>query len=284
MEAWVVASSTCNSNIRFFFSTWDASGGNVFWPSIGNTAPSAAQTWTKISGLITIPAGKYLAAFGVGTSQTTPTTAAGYWCVTNVKMRKAIDNALVVAGSITADKLDANAITGKTVQSSANGHRIVLNPSGTLIFYTGSALEFAPDRVEPNGSQTSLAVLGPKTDDIIDYGLTLRQVGAQTTATIDTDLTTVSGDLKVLGNMTPGNMAWGNTLITPVPNTPTSITLTGVPIASAGSYTVLVTANSTVPGTVVMVSASNISSDGFTLWINRKDNATTTLMWMMLAR
>ncbi|MEU6325354.1 hypothetical protein [Streptomyces sp. NPDC047009] len=57
-----------------------------------------------------------------------------------------------------------------------------------------------------------------------------------------------------------------------------------MPIASAGSYTVLVTANSTVPGTVVMVSASNISSDGFTLWINRKDNATTTLMWMMLAR
>ncbi|MGW2550131.1 hypothetical protein [Streptomyces sp. NPDC001635] len=115
VEAWVVASSTCNANLRFFLTTWDAAGGNTSWPSTANVSPSATRTWTKISGQITIPAGKYLAAFGIGPVATTPTTAAGFWCITNIKMRKAVDSALVVAGSITAEKLDADAINGKTI-------------------------------------------------------------------------------------------------------------------------------------------------------------------------
>ncbi|MFE4681539.1 phage baseplate assembly protein V [Streptomyces sp. NPDC056721] len=111
VEAWVAASADCNASLRFFLSTWDASGGNTSWPSVGTTLPSAAQTWTKISGQITIPAGKYLAAFGVGPTQTTPTTATGSWFVTNVKMRKAVDNALVVDGSLTAAKITAGTLT-----------------------------------------------------------------------------------------------------------------------------------------------------------------------------
>ncbi|MEU1592764.1 hypothetical protein ABZ468_07860 [Streptomyces sp. NPDC005708] len=284
VEAWVVASATCNSNIRFFFSTWDAAGGNVTWPAAANTAPSAAQTWTKISGQITIPAGRYLAAFGIGASQTTPTTAAGYWCVTNLKMRKAIDNALVVQGSITADKLDANAITGKTVQSSANGHRIVLDPSGTLMFYTGSGIEFAPGRVEPNGSQTSLAVLGPKTDDIVDYGLTLRQVGAQTTATIDTDLTNIVGDLSAGGTFTAGNIASGRVSITPsAANTPASVTVTGLGL-SGNNPRGLATANSVVVGTSVLgVGVSSVTNDSVTVWVTATNTAQRFVDWLVIA-
>jgi hypothetical protein len=111
VEAWVVASSDCNANMRFFLTTWDASGANTAWPSVGTTLPSAAQTWTKISGQITIPSGKYLATFGIGSTQTTPTTATGAWFVTNVKMRKAVDNALVVDGSLTASKITAGTLT-----------------------------------------------------------------------------------------------------------------------------------------------------------------------------
>ncbi|WP_130335036.1 phage baseplate assembly protein V [Streptomyces sp. BK022] len=111
VEAWVAASPDCNANLRFFLTVWDANGANVTWPSVGTTLPSAAQTWTKISGQITIPAGKYLATFGIGSTLTSPTTAAGSWFVTNVKMRKAIDNALVVAGTLTADKISAGALT-----------------------------------------------------------------------------------------------------------------------------------------------------------------------------
>ncbi|MFF1600837.1 beta strand repeat-containing protein [Streptomyces mirabilis] len=111
VEAWVVASATCNSNLRFFLSTWDAAGANVTWPSAATTAPSAAQAWTKISGIITIPAGQYLAQFGIGAVQTTPTTAAGYWCVTNVKMRKAVEGSLVVSGTLDATHIKAGSIT-----------------------------------------------------------------------------------------------------------------------------------------------------------------------------
>jgi hypothetical protein len=121
VEAWVVASSDCNANLRFFLTTWDAAGNNISWPSVPNVAPSAAQTWTKISGQITIPTGKYLATFGVGALQTTPTTAAGSWFVTNVKMRKAVDNALVVDGSLTASKITAGTLTVDKLSAGLQG-------------------------------------------------------------------------------------------------------------------------------------------------------------------
>lgn len=185
VEAWVVASSDCNASIRFFLTTWDASGNNVVWPgsTLGNVAPSSAQTWTKISGQITIPAGKYLAAFGIGSLATTPTTATGSWFVTNVKMRKAVDNSLVVAGSITADKLDANAINGKTitgsvVQTASSGNRTVISSVtrnnqtvGEIDFYTdvstdkiGSITAYGP----ADGTSRGIKITAPAASAVTD--------------------------------------------------------------------------------------------------------------------
>jgi hypothetical protein len=186
---------------------------------------------------------------------------------------------LLQAAQLSATAVDGKTVTGATLQTALSGRRIVLAPDGNLYFYTGSAIEFAPGRVQPNGADTSLAMYGPKTDDILDYGITLKLSGTDTSATIDTDLTTVSGDLNLLGTLRAGNVASGRITITPVPNTPTSLVVSGLAMTT-GNMRVMLTLVSQVPGTIVQgIGTSDVSPDGFTAWVTRTNNTPTQIDW-----
>jgi hypothetical protein len=271
----------------------------VAWPGTASTAPSAAQTWTKISGTITIPAGQYLAQFGIGALQTTPTAAAGYWCVTNVKMRKAVEGSLVVAGSITADKLDANAINGKTIngvtitgtstitganiRSAASGSRVELksnNADGFAIvhFYSTTASD-DPGTILVDGASTSrsLSIVPPAASGaanvpIFYQGYTNNGAGTETVITSD--------NVSIDGLLTTPTIVTGIVNITPsAANTPTSATITGLGPLPGTAHRAYVSANTTVPGTSVLgVSATSVTNDGLTVWLTRA-NTTTTGVW-----
>jgi hypothetical protein len=301
VEAWVAASSTCNSSLRFFLATSDAAGANTTWPATASLAPSAATTWIKISGQITIPAGKYLATFGVGPSQTTPTTAAGYWLVTNAKMRKAVDNALVVAGSITADKLDANAINGKTingvtitgtstitgatVRSAASGARVEMNSNNPanfaeLLFYGATATD-APGLISVDGSadSRSMFIAPPNVNDTADTPyILLSYNGAYTGAEIGADALQVSGVLAA------ANIVTGRVTITPsAANTPTSVTVTGLGLTGS-SPRAIATPSTTVPGTSVTgVGCTGVTTDSVTIWLTRTNTTATGVDYIVMA-
>lgn len=196
----------------------------------------------------------------------------------------------LTAGAITADKLDANAlngkvITGSTIQTSVGGRRVVMAAPGTTSWYTGSPLEANPGRIEPvGGFMPALGLFGPRMDaGLQDYGLELRQNGASTEALVTTDETTIVGNANVASIFTAGNMAWGSIQITPVANADTSLNVTGVGLTDAGSYRVWLCAKSGVPSAIKGLTANGESADGFTLWINRSSNTTTTVWWHMIA-
>jgi hypothetical protein len=303
VEAWVAASATCNSNMRFFLATSDAAGANTSWPATTSLAPSAATTWTKISGQITIPAGKYLATFGVGPSQTTPTTAAGYWLVTNVKMRKAVDNALVVAGSITADKLDANAINGKTingvtitgsstvtgatVRSAASGARVEMsaaNPANfaQLLFYSATASD-QPGVLSVDGTSTSrsLAIYPPASStatNIPQFYQGYTNNGSKTETIIGSDA------IEVEGVLSASNIVTGRVTITPnAANDPTSVTITGLGLIGSSPRAVA-TPSTTVPGTSVTgVGCTGVTTDAITIWLTRANTTATGVDYIVIA-
>lgn len=303
VEAWVAASATCNSNMRFFLATSDAAGANTSWPATTSLAPSAAATWTKISGQITIPAGKYLATFGVGPSQTTPTTAAGYWLVANVKMRKAMDNALVVAGSITADKLDANAINGKTingvtitgsstvtgatVRSAASGARVEMsaaNPANfaQLLFYSATASD-QPGVISVDGtsSSRSLAIYPPASStatNIPQFYQGYTNSGSKTETIIGSDA------VEVEGILTASNIVSGRVTITPsAANEPTSVTVTGLGLLGTNPRAIA-TASTTVPGTSVTgVGCTGVTTSSITIWLTRTNVTATGVDYIVIA-
>ncbi|MFJ7153270.1 hypothetical protein ACIQVT_34575 [Streptomyces sp. NPDC100445] len=205
----------------------------------------------------------------------------------------AITTPKINAGAITADRLDVNAlngktITGSTVQTAASGRRVVLSPDGNTYWYTGHAQEVLPGKIksEASGQIGSLSLYGPQIGDAFgfDYGLQIRQNGAGTEALFNCDAHTFVGDVHVAGTLAADNIAWGSVNITPVANTDTSVTVSGVNIAQLGSYRVLVTANSGFPSQVNSVTVNGITSDGFTVWMNRTNTTTTTIYWLMLGK
>lgn len=84
-----------------------------------------------------------------------------------------------------------------------------------------------------------------------------------------------------------GGPVWDNQLIadsgsisiTPVANTPTSGTITFAKTFPSTPL-VFITANTSVPGTVVTgVSVNSISTTGATGWVTRTNTTATTLQW-----
>ncbi|MEQ6475149.1 hypothetical protein [Comamonas sp. wu1-DMT] len=117
MSAYVASATTTGLSIRLMLQLIDGTGtegGNngthVGWvAAVTTTAASVtANTWTKIEGLVTVPAG---AAFGKARIVTeTGTAATGNWFATNFVCRRAASAELIVDGAITATKIAANAI------------------------------------------------------------------------------------------------------------------------------------------------------------------------------
>ncbi|MGR3870993.1 hypothetical protein ACUXZZ_20665 [Streptomyces graminifolii] len=90
-------------------------------------------------------------------------------------------------------------------------------------------------------------------------------------------------NLGVDGVLTSLNWAFGSTTITPsAAGTPTSATVTGLGLRGSAFYA-QVSAATQVPGSQVTgVGATNVTSNGLTLWVTRTNTTATVLHWMVV--
>ena len=116
LSAYVASPTTTGYAIRLMMqfidptgAQGDASGTHVGWAAaITLTAPAAVNTWQKIEGFVTVPAG---VAFGrARIVSETGSAVAGSWYATNFVCRRATSAGLIVDGAITATKIAAGAI------------------------------------------------------------------------------------------------------------------------------------------------------------------------------
>jgi hypothetical protein len=90
-------------------------------------------------------------------------------------------------------------------------------------------------------------------------------------------------DLRISGRLKAGNIAQGTETITPVANTPTSVTISGLDLQGTGTITGLCTPVTSVPGTTVLETAvSSVSSSGMDLYIYRTNTTATKVGWFMI--
>lgn len=193
----------------------------------------------------------------------------------------AVYTGLLTAEAVAAGAIDGQVITGATVRTSATYPRVQMDPDGNLYFYPSAGVD--PARILVDGSTGAMQIIGPASGGV-EYGLTLQKAFGATSLTVDTDDTTFVGDAVVQGMFGAANVVWGSVNITPVANTNTSVTVTGLGLPTAGSYRVLLTAFSGVPSVLRPPTANNASSDGFTLWVNRSDATPMTVWFLMLAK
>ncbi|MFF4504842.1 hypothetical protein [Streptomyces sp. NPDC001401] len=91
--------------------------------------------------------------------------------------------------------------------------------------------------------------------------------------------------VDVSGVLDPRNFAWGKVTITPVANTPTSVTITGLRSGNVRGKTFFAyaTASTSVPGTQVTgVGVTAVSSTSLTVWLTRTNTTATTVYWLVL--
>lgn len=87
-------------------------------------------------------------------------------------------------------------------------------------------------------------------------------------------------DLRISGALAAANIASGQVTITPVANTPTSIEVSGLALAGAGTTRAFATANTLVPGsTVLEVSTTSVTETGFLIWVYRTNTTATIVRW-----
>lgn len=93
------------------------------------------------------------------------------------------------------------------------------------------------------------------------------------------------GDVSITGELIAGNMARGVVTITPVANTPTSISVSGLSLANNGGDVVgLAFPATSVPGeTVIEVTTSDHTTSGMTIYIYRENTTDTNLYWHMFS-
>jgi hypothetical protein len=88
--------------------------------------------------------------------------------------------------------------------------------------------------------------------------------------------------VRVARVLRAGNIRTGTVAITPTPNVPTSVTVSGLGVAGT-TYKAFVSANTAVPGTTVQgVGFTGVSDQGLTIWVTRTNNTTTTIDYMIV--
>jgi hypothetical protein len=112
-----------------FYARWIDSAGGVTFGFVTNTTPTKGS-WTNLAGTVTAPVGTVTAEFRLASYDAT----AGTVSFDNASIQPVMSDVLIADGAITANKLDAAAINGKTitgaiVQTAATGSRIVLDAS-----------------------------------------------------------------------------------------------------------------------------------------------------------
>jgi hypothetical protein len=101
--------------------------------------------------------------------------------------------------------------------------------------------------------------------------------------TAGSDPTIEVGDVTVTGALEAGNIKFGSVTLSPVPNVPTPIEVTGLDLQGTGAVRVQVTPLSGVPGsTFEEASVRNPTPDGFTLWGYRRNSTATTIHWLAI--
>ncbi|WP_225825590.1 fibronectin type III domain-containing protein [Streptomyces naphthomycinicus] len=90
------------------------------------------------------------------------------------------------------------------------------------------------------------------------------------------------GWTRLNGKVQAQSWAIGNVNIVPVPNTPTSVTVTGLNVPG-DSYYAIVTPRTSVPGTQVTgVGTASPSSSGLTIWLTRTNNTSTAVDYFLI--
>ncbi|MFE7461674.1 hypothetical protein ACWFMI_23500 [Nocardiopsis terrae] len=93
----------------------------------------------------------------------------------------------------------------------------------------------------------------------------------------------VVGDAEVIGAIEAGNIATGTITISPTPGVPTPVAITGLNLAGTGGVRVQVTADTTVPGSIVKdVAIRDPTPQGFTIWLLRTSSTNTTVQWLAI--
>ncbi|MEU5002013.1 hypothetical protein [Streptomyces sp. NPDC021622] len=251
----------------------------------------------------------------------------------------------VAAGAITADLLDADAINGKvitgaTVQTAADGPRVVLNSARLRAIGTnGSAIGMEPNDTYPyiywssvdgsnqafinvSGTSPSDANIGinsgtfTDTDDNGTYRwrtffgndfFTAERITAKGSQPVGGRLflnkssahvqsgpeggslslthgaaSLSAPSIRAAGVLRADNISVGTATITPVPNKPTSVTLTGGHIKGA-NHRAFVTPVTSAPGEKVLgVGVTGVSASGLTIWLHRTNSTKTLVNWMIM--
>lgn len=223
--------------------------------------------------------------------------------------------ASAITGQITGSQIaptaiDGMTITGAIVQTAASGARVVLSgpddmlevyddtdtlttlvggPTGTVESYsgTGVSLDARLDSGIAQFGDSSAGWAGAGEIAAEADGVTLQILGNSTPATpaaVKMRLIsgTASGILQVSGRLQADNISTGTVTITPVANTPTSTTVSGLTIPGT-NFRAYIGLDSSVPGTQVLgCSANNVSGSGLTVWLTRTNTTPTSLWWMII--
>ncbi|MGW4086982.1 hypothetical protein ACWEGS_28520 [Streptomyces sp. NPDC004822] len=323
-------SSDWNGASVRIYARWIDSAGTVSFGFVSNTNPTRGS-WTPLAGIVTAPAGTVSVEIRLASYDAT----AGTVLFDNAAIQPVMSGVLIADGAITADKLDANAINGKTItgatiQTAASGPRVVLNASNFTGYGTaGNKIGIEPNDTYPfiywtsddgtnkayinvSGSSAADANIGINSGTFADGGAAYRwrtffgrdfyvaeriaaatgtAVGSRLLLTKDTaslsatpngTVTITGASIRAAGVFRADNISTGVVTITPSPNTPTSVTLSGGSIRGT-EFRGFVTANTTVPGTQVTgVGCSSVSSAGMTIWLTRTNNTPTSVYWMII--
>jgi hypothetical protein len=93
------------------------------------------------------------------------------------------------------------------------------------------------------------------------------------------------GITRHYGIFAPQCLTAGFATVTPVANTPTSVTLTGFGPLTGNNFYGFVTAQTTVIGSTVQgVAHTNVTASSITVWVYRTNTTNTNLDWMIIGR
>lgn len=88
-------------------------------------------------------------------------------------------------------------------------------------------------------------------------------------------------DVMVGGVFSAGNVVHGSVVITPTPNTPTFVTVSGLDLSGSGRIIPLVSAKTSVPWTRVReVSVAEVTESSFRVYIYRTNNTATRVHYL----
>lgn len=176
-------------------------------------------------------------------------------------------NAEVVTGTDTTRAVTPAGLTNLTASDTQKG-----------------IVELATNAEVVTGTDTARAVtpsgLANLTASATQKGIVELATDAETATGTDTTRAVTPAGLESRLGLLPKAMASGTLVITPVANTPTSSAVT-FPVGRFSSAPhVLVSLNTTVPGTQVTGwSSANITSSGFDAYVTRTNTTNTTLYW-----